>query len=1275
MGGTTGSASVFFTTSDGTATTNGIHYTNVAATLNFPQGETFVATNISIVDDQIVNADRYVNLTLSNFVGAAPGGQTNALLTIVNDDGRIGFSAPTYNVSEVVPSGSATITVLRNGGATGQVAVQFATTTNGTAAPNQRFTPVSGTLVFAPGETNKTFSVPIIDDLLLNGNQTIELVLTNLTGNAVPGQMTALLTIIDNDVAPGVFNFERGNYVTNESDTIVLAQITVTRTNGSTGVVSVDYRTGNGTAIAGQDYLTSIGTLSFADGETFKTFTVPILPDTVQETNETVFLDLLNPTGGATIGFQNSAILTIVNNDILIFGNLVFSSATYTNREDDGAAVITVRRIGGTTGSIGVSYATTNTGTAIPGFHYTPASGSLTWGDGDASPRSFVIPLFNNTIVDGNRTVDLVLLNPTNGASLNIPSLATLTILDDDSAPGVLGFSAPIFNVLESASNAVITVTRTNGFTGSVSVQYATFTNVNDGAVAYSGGVDLDGTLDNGFDPGSIVFGTNAGIVRAVGVYTNGVNANKVVIGGLFTLVGNASRTNVARLNSDGTPDTTFDPGTGVNNAVNSVAIQNNGRVLLGGTFTAVNGTNRNFIARLNFDGSLDTTFSAGGGPDAQVRVVVPLNDGTVLIAGDFDSVAGVPNRRVARLNADGSPDSSFISRGMITNGAIYSMVLQINGQILIGGTFTATNGAGAVRVNVARLNADGTLDPTFDPATGPDDFVDALAVQPDGKIIVGGAFANFAGYSRSRLARLDLNGGVDPTINIGTGADNLVAALALQNDGKILVGGAFTSFNRVPQNHFTRLHGGQNYGAGLVVFGASQFTVSEAGTNAIISVLRTGGTSNFVSVDYSVIAGGTAVPGVDYLPVGGTLFFGQGETLRTFVLPIIDDTLVKPDRTVFLTLSNVTGGAALDIPPTAVLTITENDSQLSFSSGAFSVAENGTNAVVTVVRLGGTNELVFVDYFTAGITATPLLDFTNVSGTLTFLPGVSTQTFLVPVVDDILVEGSETVALFLTNAGPIGIAAVGGVTNSTLTIVDNDFGVGVLGFAATNFNALENAGFAVITVVRTNGSSGAVTVTFATVDGVGNATPGVDYLSTNGILTFGDGETSKTFNVPIIDDPLVEGPETVALQLVATTGGAGLGLTNATMTIVDDDSYGTFQFSTNSYFVSESVGSVTVTVLRTGGTVGAVSVDFATVGGTATPGVDYFPVAQVLRFAQGQSSSNVTVQIINDQIVEPQESIGLILTNATAGAVLGSLTNSTILIADDDMQFSFIQT
>ncbi|MEN9573244.1 MAG: hypothetical protein RL514_1099 [Verrucomicrobiota bacterium] len=1437
VGGTTGAASVFFSCADGTATTNGVHYTNVSATLNFPEGETFVTTNINIVDDAAVNADRFVNLSLSDFringvsSTAIVGGQTNALLTIINDDGRLGFSAATYNVSEVVGSGSATLTVTRTGGTTAPAAVQFFTTTNGTATPNVDFVPVSGTLLFAAGETFKNFSLPIIDDILLEGNETIELVLTNLTGNAVPGQMTAILTIVDNDVAPGVLNFAQANYVTNESDTIVLAQITILRTNGSTGVVSVDYRTGNAIAIAGQDYLSSIGTLSFADGETVKVFTVPILPDSISETNETVFLDLLNATGGATIGFQSSAILTILNNDILIHGNLVFSSAAYTNSESSGAATITVRRIGGTQGDIGVAFATTTNGTAVAGLHYTPVSGSLFWPSGDASVRTFTVPLFNTSLVDGDRTVSLALSNATNGASLNLPSTATLTIQDDDTAPGEVGFASVVFNAQESATNALITVSRTNGFTGTVSVQYATYTNLNDLAVAYSGfglllpihhytnttgtltftnGVtnlsftvplidnalqdgnrtfsvrlfgetggallalsntvvrivdnennagsvdtgyitglgangtvnsiqlatngqaivagafttfdtvarqnaarlNIDGSVDNGFDPGIITFlltnsigvtaralnsntvvtlttpaphglvvGTNinvaglnrsfmngagipvasvptptnltfsvapvtavvvsvsrvnatgiatlntvgphqlgtgdtvtiagltnllfngtfvvtsvpnavtftfaqagpddpgtpdvgnvllntvpaagtggtvvhthdVGTVRAIGVYTNGINANKVVIGGRFSIVGNALRANIARLNTDGTPDPTFNPGAGANNAVNAVAIQN-GRVLLGGSFTTVNNTNRNFIARLNFDGTLDTTFDPGAGPDGPVRAIVALNDGSTLIAGDFDTVAGVTNRRIARLTANGVLDPTFLGGRVLTNGSVFSLAVQVSGHILVGGMFASP--VGGSRGHLLRLNSDGSLDTSYNIGTGPDDFVSAIAVQVDGRVLVGGAFVDFNGFSRNRIVRLNADATVDPTINFGTGADNLVAALATQVDGRILVGGAFTNFNGLVQNRFTRLHGGQNTGAGLVVFGATGFVVSEAGTNAVITVRRTGGLTGLVRVDYGVQPGGTAVAGVDFTNVSGTLTFNSGESVQSFLVPVINDSVVKPDRTVLLTLTNVTGGASLDIQPTVTLTIAENDSLIAFSAPTYTATEDTQNAVITVARTGGTNELVTVDYVTAAGSATPGLDYANVVGRVTLQAGSATATFTIPIFEDALVEGTEFVRIQLLNASPTNVASLGTLTNAVLFIVDNDFAPGVIGFSAPTYLVSENQGVAVIPVIRTNGATGSASVNYATANGTARAGAGNDYLSVAGTLVFADGEVVKTFLVPLVNDGLLDGNKTVLLSL-ANVGGATLGASNAVLTIGDSGPLG----------------------------------------------------------------------------------------------------------------------
>src|SRR5262249_59077369 len=140
----------------------------------------------------------------------------------------------------------------------------------------------------------------------------------------------------------------------------------------------------NGTATSGADYSATSGTLTFANGETSKTFTVPILNDTLVEGDETVNLTLSNPTGGATLGSQNTAVLTIQDDDSAQPGVLQFSSATYAVNESQATAIITVTRTGGSTGTVSVHYATSD-GTATAGSDYAATSGTLTFANGETT--------------------------------------------------------------------------------------------------------------------------------------------------------------------------------------------------------------------------------------------------------------------------------------------------------------------------------------------------------------------------------------------------------------------------------------------------------------------------------------------------------------------------------------------------------------------------------------------------------------------------------------------------------------------------------------------------------------------------------------------------------------------------------------------------------------------------------------------------------------------------------------------------------------------------
>jgi len=1377
VGGTTGQATVTLVTSDGPGATNGVHYFGLNSVLTFEQGETLVTTNISIVDDTLVNTDRVVNLGLSTFVNALDGGQTNALLTIQNDDGLLGFSAATYSVSEVVASGLASISVIRTGSASSNATVTFASTTNGTATAGVDFTAVGGVISFLPGEIVKTFSVPILDDGLIEGNETVELVLTNLVG-ALSGQVTAILTIIDNDFSPGTLNFASPTFGVTEGSNTVLALVTVVRTNGTTGVISVDYVTRDGTARAGatNDYLFSTGTLSFADGETSKTFSIPILADTVRETNETVNLELSIPTGGANLGFQSTAVLIITNNDILIFGNLVFTTATFTNAENVASAVISVSRVGGASGTVSVDFATVAGGTAVLGTDYLATNGTFVWGIGDLTPKTFTVPVLDNNFVDGNRTVNLALSNAGGGASVGNTGSATLVIVDEDTGPGAIGFSNAVFRVSENGTNALVHLTRTNGSTGTVTAGITTFnltalagtdyaatnigvtftngqtnltiqvrvidnaiqegnrlfgvmiTNTGGGATSglpsavvlivddepAAGSVDVgftsgtganatvytlstattdgsvyiagdftvvdgigkanaakirpDGTVDTSFDPPGILQGTGAGSVRTIALYTNGLNIGKVVMGGLFTSVGGSARTNLVRLNADGGLDTTFDPGRGANNLVTAVAVQSSGRIVVGGLFTSLNGTNRNFIGLLNFDGSLDTSFDPGPGPDAPVRAIAVQNDGKIIIGGDFDFVRGVGSRRIARLNADGTLDTNFVVTAGITNGSVYAITIQGDSRILVGGAFTATNGV--VRTNLLRLMPNGALDASFAAAGMPNDFVSAITLQADGKFLIGGGFTTVSTIAGNRIARLNSDGSLDTSINFGSGANNLVSAIGIQGDGKIVLGGAFTNFNGTTQNYFARLHGGQNIGNGLVVFRTPTFSVSETATNATITVVRSGGLAGIVTVDYSDIAGGTAIPGTDYTPVSGRLTFLAGENSKTFLVPVTNDSIVKPDRTVLLGLTNVLGGAAIDIPPTGTLTIQENDSFVSFFSSTYSASVTDTNALITVIRRGGTSDPVSVSFDVTNGTAQAGVDFVATNGIITFGAGVTNQTFSIQLINPLGPGPNKTVFLSLTNAGPTNVVTLAQPTNAVLTLINNNFAPGVIEFAQTNYTFLENSGFALITVVRTNGSLGAVSVNFATANGTGLA--GTDYTAAAGTLSFADGEFLKVFPIQLLNNGTVDGNRTVNLALTGVAGGATLGLTNSILTIQDDDSFGTFLFSSTNYTVAEDAGFVDVLVNRISGSIGVATVDFNITGGTALTNADYLFTNIVLTFLPGETSKPVRIIIVDDLVVEGNETVDLVLTNVTGGAFLGSITNATVTIGDNDLTFGF---
>ena len=295
--------------------------------------------------------------------------------------------------------------------------------------------------------------------------------------------------------------------------------------------------------------------------------------------------------------------------------------------------------------------------------------------------------------------------------------------------------------------------------------------------------LNADGSADSTFNPGN---GANEGGVSSIALQPDG----KVLIGGSFSAVNGTVRERIARLNADGSVDTGFDPGSGADHIVFSVAVQPDGKVLMGGFFNTVDGTSRNKIARLNVNGSLDGSFDPGSGANRIVHSVIGLPDGKVLLGGNFTTINGTNRERLARLNADGTLDGTF-HPGASINGVVTSLVLQPDGKALIGGNFTSVNGTS--RNRIARLNANGSLDASFESGAQIDDSLDpaieSVVVQPDGKVLIAieNRLTAFGTNPPIAFARLNANGTMDSGFNPAAGPS--VYAIALQPDGKVLAG------------------------------------------------------------------------------------------------------------------------------------------------------------------------------------------------------------------------------------------------------------------------------------------------------------------------------------------------------------------------------------------------------------------------------------------------------------------------------------------------------
>jgi hypothetical protein len=609
---------------------------------------------------------------------------------------------------------------------------------------------------------------------------------------------------------------------------------------------------------------------------------------------------------------------------------------------------------------------------------------------------------------------------------------------------------------------------------------------------------------------------SNSGNNKLTILLGDGTGSFNVATGSPFAPPSPADFVTVADFNLDGKLDLA------VTRASNTAAVtillgNGNGGFSAAGSPITVGGFPQDFMAAdINLDGKPDLVVANNGAN----TITILLGDG----AGSFSQPSGSPFNSTSPtgiatgdFNLDGKPDLAIASNA------------SLNVQFFLGngsGGFTKTNQSIFVYAPLGIATADLNLD-------GLPDLVIADA-STGAVILLGDGSGHFTTAANS-------------PISVGNTPES-VAVGDFNSDGRP----DFAAAGNISKDISIELNT-CNAAVNTLQFSAVSYSVNESVSQATISVTRTGSGNGAVSVAYAT-TNGTAIAGSDYATASGTLNWANGDSsAKTFSVPIINDTLDEADETVNLTLSNPSGGATLGSSSTATLTIVDNDPAPTVSINDISLSEGnaGTTAFNFTVALSAVSgQTVSVNYTTVDGSAQAGSDYQAANDVVSFAPGETSKQITVIVNGDTQVEPNETFAVNLYNLINAGVGKASGLG----TIVNDDSAstTPTIQFSQASYSVPEALGALTITVTRSGDTSAPASVDYKTVDG--SAVQKADFEYAAGTLTFGIGQTSKTFQVLINEDMYVEGNESFGLTL-SNPAGASLGAQSSTSVSINDDS------------------------------------------------------------------------------------------------------------------------
>ena len=1211
-----GPVTVSYATVDGTAHA-GTDFTAASGSVTFAAGETTKVVNVAVNADALVEGTEGFQLALS--------GASGGTLVQATGQGTIldGTPAPSFSVSDVSltepvsGTANASFTVTMSKAAAIPVTVSYGTA-DGTALAGSDYAATSGTLTFAAGETSKTVNVAVNADGLAESTESFALTLTNLSiGTLLKASGTA--TVQDAPVALSIGDVT----LTEPSSGTALANFTVTLNKASAQTVTVAYATADGTALAGQDYAATFGTLTFAPGETSKVVGVAVNADALLEGTESFALNLSAASNAVLAKAAGAG--SIADSGLSATFSASDASVTEPGSGTTNASfTITLSRALGV--PMTVSYATVD-GTAHAGTDFTAASGTLTFAAGETT-KVVNVAVAADALVEGTEGFGLHLSAPSAGT---VAHDGAGTILDGTPAPSISVGTAWLTEPSTGTANASFTVTMSTAAAVPVTVAYTT---VDGTALASSDYAATSGTLTFAAGETSkvVTVAVNADTL-AESTENFSLQLSSPSLGTLGTATGIA--TVLDALPGISVADISVtEPATGTTQAVFTVSLSQASAQTVTVNYATADGTAK---AASDYTATSGTLTFAPGETSKTVSVAVKA-DAVVETTEMFAlNLTGLTNAVYAKPAATGSIlDNTAVASFSVGNAQVSEPASGT-----VNASFTVTLAQALTSpVTVAYATADGTAKAGSDYTATSGTLT--FAAGETSKVVTVAVKAD-ALYEGTEAFTLGLSAPSAGSISQATGT------------GTILDATPAPSFSITDASVTEPVSGTVN----------ESFTVSLSAAAAVPM------TVNYATAD------GTALAGTDYTATSGTLTFAAGETSKTVTVAVKADALVEGTEAFALNLSAPSAGTLTKASGAGTIL----DLLPAIAVADATVAEPASGATATqsfTVSLSkASNTPVTVHYATADGTAKAGVDYTATSGTLTFAAGETSKVVAVPVKANANIAGNEQFSLVLS-------------APTAATLAD-DTGAGLITYTppATTLKLTEvvrsewGQGFvADLTIDNSGPAQGNWTVSFDftgstvnvwnahVVSHVGNhyVLAGESYnsdLPANGHVGFGfqaDGASANLTNLK-----LTAGSSSTSGSLGSGSVGSGTtsGDTGGSTGGSTSDSSGTPSLVAHDTVVAEptdTVGTATFNVTLSHASAIAVTVDYATVDGSATAGNDYTATHGTLTFAPGVTSQQVTVTVLPDPALTSTETFGLKLSNASGASIADANGTASIL-------------